>query len=300
MAVAVEVEAAADLATAGAEGAGALSSGTGLVIPSAAPTSPPAKLARSTNRDTRSASGSAAGCCPIPNLPNTPSLWRRPYRYQEAIDVLDTLQKRNTPRALNYRGYATRKLGRTEEGISYYLKSVALDPEYIAQVREYLGEAYVIQGKINKISRKTNWPRSRSSAARPNARNTKICPRRSPRRRTFSCVLRPHSRRKPWPTPMGPPPFAFFFGIGQRGGAWARVLAHLPGGQISRLERRKLCHLEAVNVLFRVPEIVGHLVAQPQFRRPPIRPSRAGAPCPKAGNPEAPAGAAESGCRSRA
>src|SRR6202522_4553196 len=69
-------------------------------------------------------------------------------RYQEAIDVLDLLDNPNTPRALNYRGYATRKLGRTDEGVGYYLKSVALDPNY-AQVREYLGEAYVIQGKID-------------------------------------------------------------------------------------------------------------------------------------------------------
>jgi tetratricopeptide (TPR) repeat protein len=69
-------------------------------------------------------------------------------RYQEAIDVLDLLENSNTPRALNYRGYATRKLGRTEEGIGYYLKSVALDPNY-PQVREYLGEAYVIQGKFD-------------------------------------------------------------------------------------------------------------------------------------------------------
>jgi tetratricopeptide (TPR) repeat protein len=68
-------------------------------------------------------------------------------RYQEAIDVLDMLDNSNTPRALNYRGYATRKLGRTEEGIGYYLKSVALDPNY-PQVREYLGEAYVIQGNF--------------------------------------------------------------------------------------------------------------------------------------------------------
>lgn len=69
-------------------------------------------------------------------------------RYSEAIDMLDLLQNPNTPRALNYRGYATRKLGRTEEGIRYYLQSVALDPHY-AQVREYLGEAYVTQGKID-------------------------------------------------------------------------------------------------------------------------------------------------------
>lgn len=69
-------------------------------------------------------------------------------RYQEAIDVLDLLNDPDTPRALNYRGYATRKLGRTDEGIGYYLKSVALDPHY-PQVREYLGEAYVIQGKFD-------------------------------------------------------------------------------------------------------------------------------------------------------
>src|SRR6266851_5156590 len=48
-------------------------------------------------------------------------------------------------KALNYRGYATRKLGRVDEGIGYYKKSVALDPRY-AKVREYLGEAYVIKG----------------------------------------------------------------------------------------------------------------------------------------------------------
>ena len=69
-------------------------------------------------------------------------------RFQEAIDVLDGLDNPNTPRALNYRGYATRKLGRTDEGISYYLKSVSLDPNY-PQVREYLGEAYVIEGKFD-------------------------------------------------------------------------------------------------------------------------------------------------------
>ena len=69
-------------------------------------------------------------------------------RYQEALDVLDLLDNPSTPRALNARGYATRKLGRIDEGISYYLRSVALDPAY-PQVREYLGEAYVIQGKFD-------------------------------------------------------------------------------------------------------------------------------------------------------
>jgi tetratricopeptide (TPR) repeat protein len=68
-------------------------------------------------------------------------------RYSEALAVLNLLKNRNTPVALNYRGYATRKLGRVDEGISYYLKSVALDPRY-AQVREYLGEAYLLKGDV--------------------------------------------------------------------------------------------------------------------------------------------------------
>jgi len=68
-------------------------------------------------------------------------------RYGEALQVLDLLKNPNTAKALNYRGYATRKLGRLDEGITYYRRSVALDPHY-AQVREYLGEAYVIKGDM--------------------------------------------------------------------------------------------------------------------------------------------------------
>jgi tetratricopeptide (TPR) repeat protein len=69
-------------------------------------------------------------------------------RYEEALATLDLMQDPNTAEALNYRGYATRKLGRVEEGIGYYQQSVALDPEYTL-VREYLGEAYVVQGKLD-------------------------------------------------------------------------------------------------------------------------------------------------------
>jgi len=75
-------------------------------------------------------------------------------RYEEALAVLDLLQDPNTAVGLNYRGYATRKLGRIEEGIGYYLKSVALDPDY-AQVREYLREALskrAIRGRHGTIA----------------------------------------------------------------------------------------------------------------------------------------------------
>jgi tetratricopeptide (TPR) repeat protein len=89
-----------------------------------------------------------SGVLPDPDLTEYAYALAKADRYQEAVDVLDLLDNPNTPRALNYRGYATRKLGRTDEGIGYYLRSVALDPAY-PQVREYLGEAYVIQGKFD-------------------------------------------------------------------------------------------------------------------------------------------------------
>ena len=103
-----------------------------------------------------------SGVLPDPDLTEYAYALAKADRYQEAIDVLDLLGNPNTPRALNYRGYATRKLGRTDEGIGYYLKSVTLDPNY-PQVREYLAEAYVIKGNDAPES---NCRRSRSFAVR--------------------------------------------------------------------------------------------------------------------------------------
>jgi tetratricopeptide (TPR) repeat protein len=88
-----------------------------------------------------------SGVLPDPELAEYAFALAKADRCQEAIDVLDTLENPNTPEALDYRGYATRRLGRTDEGIGYYLKSIALNPNY-PQVREYLGEAYVIEGKF--------------------------------------------------------------------------------------------------------------------------------------------------------
>lgn len=86
-----------------------------------------------------------ANALPDDTLTNYAETLIKTGRYGEAIDTLNLLKDPNTAVALNYRGYATRKLGRVDEGIGYYLKSVALDPQY-AQVREYLGEAYLVKG----------------------------------------------------------------------------------------------------------------------------------------------------------
>jgi tetratricopeptide (TPR) repeat protein len=90
-----------------------------------------------------------AGVLPDKDLADYAYVLAKAERYREAIVVLNLMQNPNTAEALNYRGYATRKLGRLDEGIGYYLQSVALDPHY-ALVREYLGEAYMLGGDTAK------------------------------------------------------------------------------------------------------------------------------------------------------
>jgi tetratricopeptide (TPR) repeat protein len=88
-----------------------------------------------------------AGVLPDKELAEYAFVLAKVGRYQEALDILNLLKNPNTAVALNYRGYVTRKLGRLDEGIAYYHRSIALDPHY-AQVREYLGEAYIIKGDM--------------------------------------------------------------------------------------------------------------------------------------------------------
>jgi tetratricopeptide (TPR) repeat protein len=87
------------------------------------------------------------GVVPDEALTNYAEALIKAHRYREVLAVLDLMQNPNTAVALNYRGYATRHMGRVDEGIVYYLKSITLDPHY-AQVREYLGEAYLIKGDL--------------------------------------------------------------------------------------------------------------------------------------------------------
>jgi tetratricopeptide (TPR) repeat protein len=73
----------------------------------------------------------------------------REERFQEALDVLALVKNQNNAKVLNYRGYATRNLGRVDEGIRYYHQALALDSENVL-VRNYLGLAYVKKGEISK------------------------------------------------------------------------------------------------------------------------------------------------------
>lgn len=70
-------------------------------------------------------------------------------RYQDALDVLSLVSDKSAPRVLNYQGYSTRKLGNVEKGLVYYTAALKADPTYTL-AREYMGEAYLQLGKVDK------------------------------------------------------------------------------------------------------------------------------------------------------
>jgi tetratricopeptide (TPR) repeat protein len=68
-------------------------------------------------------------------------------RYDEALTALNAVK---SPDSMTYTmiGYATRKLGKYDEGLAFYQKALALDPNN-ANTHEYLGEAYAEKGKLD-------------------------------------------------------------------------------------------------------------------------------------------------------
>lgn len=89
-----------------------------------------------------------SGLLPDADLYEQGRLLAKAGEYEWAIDVLSLVQNQNDPKVLNYIGYSNRKAGRLETGISYYRKALAIDPNYVL-AREYLGEGYVIAGRID-------------------------------------------------------------------------------------------------------------------------------------------------------
>ena len=63
-------------------------------------------------------------------------------RYNDAIVFLKAAKNQGDVRILSNLGYANRKLGHVDDGIAYYLKALAADPNSVT-TREYLGEAYL-------------------------------------------------------------------------------------------------------------------------------------------------------------
>jgi len=90
---------------------------------------------------------------PAPGVVSDRMFWEYAYvlarfdRSEEADSLLGFVADQSKPRFLNVRGYVSRKLGRVEESIDYYLKAIELEPDYV-NARSYLGEAYLMQGNV--------------------------------------------------------------------------------------------------------------------------------------------------------
>ena len=70
-------------------------------------------------------------------------------QYNDAIRVLYLASDQSDPRVLNYLGYSNRKLGNMDNALKYYHAAVASNPDF-SLVREYLGEAYIQLGMLEK------------------------------------------------------------------------------------------------------------------------------------------------------
>jgi len=75
--------------------------------------------------------------------------WKLAYsgKYVAAISLFDLVTDKSDPETLNGLGFSHRKLGQLNDGIAFYKKALAIDPDYHL-ARAYLGEGYVAAGRI--------------------------------------------------------------------------------------------------------------------------------------------------------
>ena len=115
-----------------------------------------------------------SGVLPDPDLTEYAYALAKADRYQEAIDVLDLLDNPNTPRALNYRGYAPASLDaptRELAIISSRSRSIPITRRCASTL------AKPMSSRASTILPRSNCPRSRSFAVRT-ASITRIWPAR--------------------------------------------------------------------------------------------------------------------------
>lgn len=66
--------------------------------------------------------------------------------YHAALDVLDTLDDPTDTLALTYYGFAHRKAGRVDLGMSYYRQALSRDPDNLL-ARSYMGQGHIAAGQ---------------------------------------------------------------------------------------------------------------------------------------------------------
>jgi len=73
---------------------------------------------------------------------------KKKYEKAQKLLIKSNNKKPNRADTLNYLGFTTRKLGDYNNGESYYLQGLALEPNHIG-INEYLGELYVVTNRLD-------------------------------------------------------------------------------------------------------------------------------------------------------
>lgn len=68
-------------------------------------------------------------------------------RHEDALLALAEMDEGDTDRVLTYKGFAMRKAGMVEEGMAYYDRALAQNPDNLL-ARSYMGQGLVEQGEI--------------------------------------------------------------------------------------------------------------------------------------------------------
>ena len=69
--------------------------------------------------------------------------------------MLQRVENQDDPRVLNYLGFAKRKSGRVEEGLTYYRRALGINPDFVL-AREYMGEALLQKGDVSAAREQLN------------------------------------------------------------------------------------------------------------------------------------------------
>ena len=68
--------------------------------------------------------------------------------YAAALTALYAIEDQDDSMVLTMIGYSLRKSGNWDDGVAYYDRALAIDPNNV-NTREYLGEAYLAKGRID-------------------------------------------------------------------------------------------------------------------------------------------------------
>lgn len=126
----------------------ALAAGGGGSSSGSSPTTHNCKSGQVWDKKTQKCVKAQSGLLPDEELYQQGRALAKEARYDWAIEVLSLVQNQQDPRVLNYLGYANRKAGRLDIGITYYRKALAINPNFNL-AREYLGEGYIAAGRVD-------------------------------------------------------------------------------------------------------------------------------------------------------